>query len=164
MFSNSEYHELAEELAAAKRRIAELEGTEAASDLQAGGRGMTPEEVAARYPEVMECTGDGASWCPICGNCWCGRRVSDGERVNSASCPLHGEFSDHGTLRRPIEPETDYEALGYPETEQWETSGDANQQLVADIWARGPVWSILVELAVVAGAPEKDIRTDTDNG
>jgi hypothetical protein len=47
----------------------------------------------------------------------------------------------------------DYAALGYPETELWETRenyAEDTLQLVVDIWAAGPVWPILTEMVVVA--------------
>lgn len=45
-------------------------------------------------------------------------------------------------------PDPDYASLGYAETEYWETLGDATIELIASIWAAGPVWSILEEIAV----------------
>ena len=44
----------------------------------------------------------------------------------------------------------DYEALGYAETELWETADEETLELVVDLWAAGPVWSILEEMVVVA--------------
>ncbi len=47
------------------------------------------------------CTGETASWCPVCGTCTCPREEDPrssmhGARLEySASCPLHGERSEH---------------------------------------------------------------------
>ena len=71
---------------------------------------------------IQQCTGYAAGWCPICGECTC-HRLPDGEREYDERCPLHGEFSDHATLREP--PVDDYETLGYPETQVGETTIEA---------------------------------------
>lgn len=84
-------------------------------------------------------------------------------------CGLGGDLarSEYGWVHEAClledDSETDYEALGYRETGLWETRKEEAIELVADIWARGPVWSILEEMAVVVGDNQKDIRTDSDS-
>lgn len=44
----------------------------------------------------------------------------------------------------------DYAELGYPETEAYETVLGADMDMIARIWAGGPVWSILEDMVVAA--------------
>lgn len=68
--------------------------SKAAAEARAGGR-ITPSAYG-------DCTGAGASWCPIHGTCTCPYDVQVGYRRDEEGgidprCPLHGDASEHAT-------------------------------------------------------------------
>ena len=51
---------------------------------------QTPEEAPADT-----CTGDGAQWCPVCGDCECDGMEGDDHYEHNPVCPLHGSHTTH---------------------------------------------------------------------
>lgn len=98
----------------------------------------------------VQCTGDFATWCPVCGNCGC-LRWPDGERIReSRDCPLHGEK----TLHNPTvaEPESDS-----PDVANWlrGRAADLRSVLGRDIGANDQA---AIEALEAAAADWKDER------
>ena len=65
----------------------------------------------AAAPELPECTGVTASWCPVHGDCVCARSESgawvDGQC--DPGCPLHAPASDHAEPAAPDLPDVECE-------------------------------------------------------
>ena len=64
---------------------------------------LTPDQLRALADAIesrdrQECTGWGASWCPIHGDCTCAPdSYSEYEAGDDHFCPLHGDRSAHVT-------------------------------------------------------------------
>ncbi len=63
--------------------------------------GLTPDRVrellALHEHPNAECTGAGASWCPVCGDCTC-PWTPEGRGDEADDCALHGVASRHATV------------------------------------------------------------------